>query len=642
MVSAVQSDEILGDRYRIVTVLGNNPCGATYLVHDVTQRDRPHILREFHLPSQDPDVVQQARDLFAPEVEFLRRLHHPQLPQVQDFFELTREGTTAFYLVQTFVEGTLLRHVLERRWDEQRPLTELEGIRLLQQLLPVVDYLHTQGVIHRNISPDTILWRPQDSRLVLINFGGIKQVLVTLWTDRQDMTTLTQAAALPAVGSVGYAPPEQIQKGIIYTYSDLYAVGTTVLMALTGQEPKTLLNKEGQWRWDDIVLHNAVLKDLLATMVARKTSDRPQSAHAVLQSLPKAVKAMPPTPLPQSEFTAAPEVTARSLTVPPVGRWLGRGLLVLLVVAGAGGMGWLLGQAWVEYQVSRPAPPQPDLDLSPTLPPILPGSELLSFPPTDDPEPEPDADLPSQERDRMIDLRRQRQDLTIDYDFFQGLLRYKYEQKYPSRVGTVPTPDPDDEIWRNHRYTLAQQLLDTLSELSGEARRRLGQYDSGDRRVWRQQLQDLNLSFAVVELLTDSVFALYFPLSSPDDAEPLQQVWDAIAFDHVKTLTQGDNLIPLTPQLGEELRHGDSLEAWQGVVFTVEVTAGQFMQVNAVSDYPTVVGVYGPTGEPLLERETERVWSGTVQTTGTYAIAIASNAPQLVNYNLYLTLRSAP
>jgi serine/threonine-protein kinase len=640
MVSAVQSDEILGDRYRIVTVLGKNPCGATYLVHDVTQSDRPHILREFHLPNQTPDVVQQARDLFAPEVEFLRRLHHPQLPQVQDFFELTREGITAFYLVQTFVEGTVLRHVLERRWDEQRPLTELEGIRLLQQLLPVVDYLHNQGVIHRNISPDSIIWRPQDSRLVLINFGGIKQVLVTLWRSRQDMTTLSQAAALPAVGGVGYAPPEQIQKGIIYTYSDLYAVGTTVLMALTGQEPKTLLNKEGQWRWDDIVLHNMVLKDLLATMVARKTSDRPQSAHNVLQALPRAVNAMPPTPLPQSEFTAVP-VAARSPGW-PVGQWLGRGLLVLLVIAGAGGLGWLLGQAWVEYQVSRPAPPQPDLDLSPTLPPILPGSELLSFPPTDDPEPDPDPDLPASERDRRIDLRRQRQGLAIDYEFFQALLRYKYEQKYPSRVGIAPTSDPDDEIWRNHQSDLAQQMLDTLSELSSEARRQLGQYDQGDRRAWRQQLQDLNLSFAVVELLTDSVFALYFPLSTPDDAAALQQVWDAIAFDHVKALVNGQTLTPLTPQLSEELRHAGSLEAWQGGVFTVEVTAGQFMQVNAVSDYPTVVGLYDPTGEPLLERETERVWSGTVKTTGTYAIAIASNTPQLVNYNLYLTLRPAP
>ncbi|TVQ52356.1 MAG: hypothetical protein EA366_14225, partial [Spirulina sp. DLM2.Bin59] len=310
MVSSVQLDEILGDRYRIIRVLRQNAFGSTALVEDLNQDHQSRILQELKLPSQDPRLISRAREILTPEVEFLRRLHHPQIPQFHDFFELQREQSLSFCVVRTFVEGMTLRQVLERRQQENRPLTALEAMRLLQQLLPVLDYLHNHGVIHRNLSPDTILWRRQDARLVLIEFGGLLQGMTTLWTERQDVTTLATTADFPRVGQLGYAPPEQVQKGIVYTYTDLYALGATVLMALTGQEPLALFNPDqGQWRWEEVAVEDPVLLTLLQGMLAQKINDRPHSAQALLQTLRRALQEMPtPATANPSEFVAPPGV----------------------------------------------------------------------------------------------------------------------------------------------------------------------------------------------------------------------------------------------------------------------------------------------------------------------------------------------
>ncbi len=648
MVSSVQLDEILGDRYRIIRVLRQNAFGSTALVEDLTQDNQAHILQELKLPSQDPRLIDRARELLTPEVEFLKRLHHPQIPQFHDFFELQREQSLSFCVVHTFVEGMTLRQVLEHRQQENRPLTALEAMRLLQQLLPVLDYLHNQGVIHRNLSPDTILWRRQDARLVLIEFGGLLQGMTTLWTERQDVTTLGAAADLPRVGQLGYAPPEQVQKGIVYTYTDLYALGATVLMALTGQEPLALFDVErGQWRWQEVEVEHPVLLTLLQGMLAQKIHDRPHSAQSVLQTLRRALQAMPaPATTNPSEFVAPPvNPPRRGLWLRSLGGWLWRGGVAIAVVAVAGVGGWLIGQTWLDYQVRTASPAgsaaEPDLDLSPEVAPLPTESAALNFPPIDDDQPEPSADLPDAERDRKLELRRQRRELVIDYDFFEALVDYRYGQENPDRQGVRLTPESGDQLWRDRRDVVAQQMLDQLRELSGEARRRLGAYGRDDRRQWAQRLQQRNLTLAPVELLTNTVFSLYFPQDEPDQ-EPLDQVWSAIAFDHVRALEVGETLIPLSPTIGTELRHSGSLEPWQGKVFTVSLEAGQSLTANGVSDYPTLVGMYDPSGRSLLENDNDRTWSGQVSQSGYYTIAIVSNAPQTVNYNLYLTVNDAP
>lgn len=650
MVSSVQLDEILGDRYRIMRVLRQNAFGSIALVQDLTQDNQSRILQELKLPSQDPRLIDRARELLTPEVEFLKRLHHPQIPQFHDFFELQRDQAVSFCVVRTFVEGMSLRQVLERRQQENRPLTALEAMRLLQQLLPVLDYLHNQGVIHRNLSPDTILWRRQDARLVLIEFGGLLQVMTTLWTERQDVTTLG-AAALPRVGQLGYAPPEQVHKGIVYTYTDLYALGATVLMALTGQEPLSLFNPDqGQWRWQEVEVEHPVLLTLLQGMLAQKINDRPHSAQSVLQTLRRALQEMPapsPSTTNASEFVAPPVAPpqVRGLWLRSLGSWLWRGGVAIAFTAAAGVGGWFIGQTWLDYQVRTASPAgdelEPDLNLSPEVAPLPTQSAALNFPPTDDDEPEPSEDLPEAERDRKLELRRQRRELAIDYEFFAALVDYRYGQENPDRQGVPLTPEPTDQLWRDRRDVVAQQMLDQLQELSGEARRRLGSYGRDDRRQWEQRLQRRNLTLAPVELLTNTVFSLYFPKDEPDQ-QPLDQVWSAIAFDHIRALEVGETLISLSPTLGSELRHSGSLEPWQGKVFTVALEAGQSLTANGVSDYPTLVGIYDPSGRSLLENENERSWSGTVSQTGYYAVVIVSNAPRTVNYNLYLTVNDAP
>ncbi|TVQ58447.1 MAG: hypothetical protein EA366_06585, partial [Spirulina sp. DLM2.Bin59] len=340
---------------------------------------------------------------------------------------------------------------------------------------------------------------------------------------------------------------------------------------------------------------------------------------------------------------APPGVAREGRGLGSLGVWLGRGVMAIAFAAAAGVGGWFVGQIWLDYQVRTASPRvvEPELDLSPEVAPLPMESPSLNFPPTDDGEPEPSADLPAAERDRKLELRRQRRELAIDYDFFEALVEDRYGRAHPDRRGMRLTSEPADQLWRDRRDVVAQQILDQLQELSGEARRRLGAYSRDDRRQWAQRLERRNVTLAPVELFTNTVFSLYFPQDEPDQ-QPLDQVWSAIAFDYIRALEVGENLIPLTPIIGTELRHAGSLDPWQGKVFTVALEAGQSLTANGVSDYPTLVGIYDPNGRSLLANGNERSWSGQVSRTGYYTIAIVSNAPQTVNYNLYLTVKNAP
>lgn len=155
--------------------------------------------------------------MFQREAVTLHKLQHPQIPR---FWETFREGKRLF-LVEDFIEGKTYQFLLDQRLRQGQRFNEAEILKLFRELLPVLSYLHRQGVIHRDISPDNIMLRDQDKQVVLIDMGGVKQVAINVATQVVGMQKRAGSSEATCLGKVGYAPDEQLRLGIVAPHSDL-------------------------------------------------------------------------------------------------------------------------------------------------------------------------------------------------------------------------------------------------------------------------------------------------------------------------------------------------------------------------------------------------------------------------------------
>ncbi len=220
--------QILQNRYRIVSLLGQGGMGAVYRAWD-TRLDVYVALKEMvPQPGLSPQRLDQLRDQFQSEAKFLARLEHPNLVDVSDFFT---EGDRV-YLVMKFIAGQSLAEHIRRRGA----LSEELILTWADQLLDALAYCHDQGIIHRDIKPQNVIIQSNGGRgtgsAVLVDFG-----LVKLW-DPDDPRTRT---AIRAMGTPQYAPPEQYDAHLGHTdaRSDIYGLGATLYHALTGRAPPT-------------------------------------------------------------------------------------------------------------------------------------------------------------------------------------------------------------------------------------------------------------------------------------------------------------------------------------------------------------------------------------------------------------------
>ncbi|MBT9316568.1 serine/threonine-protein kinase [Leptothoe spongobia] len=275
---AVHESEMIGtvlsDRYRISKILGAGGFGDTYLAEDTQRPGNPIcVVKQLKIVSDNPRAHQLAQRLFAAEAATLERLgEHDQIPRLLAYFE----ANYSFYLVQEMIEGTLLKDLL----DPQRPMSQRSVARFLLDLLPVIEAVHTQGVIHRDIKPSNIISRHNDHSYVLIDFGAVKQISNRL-TDTNARITSTVG-----IGTQGYMPSEQ-SAGLPNFSSDLYALGITAIEALTGLPPHALQrDKHGEILWADKVSDlNPGLATVLGKMVRYDFNQRYSTAQAVLQDL---------------------------------------------------------------------------------------------------------------------------------------------------------------------------------------------------------------------------------------------------------------------------------------------------------------------------------------------------------------------
>ncbi len=273
---ACGSKLLLSDRFRILHALGQGGFGATFLARNESLPGQPNcVIKQLRPTATAPHILQMARDLFEREAGTLGRIgNHPQIPQLLDYFEANQE----FYLVQEYISGATLQQEVKR----EGTFGELKVKLFLSEILPILQYVHSHQVIHRDIKPANLIRRSHDCKLVLIDFGAVKNQVNAANASLSEQTALTSYA----IGTPGFAPPEQMAMRPVYA-SDLYALGVTCIYLLTGKSPKDLDYDPatGELVWQKQVQVSDHFAKVLRKMLEVSVRHRYQSANEILRDL---------------------------------------------------------------------------------------------------------------------------------------------------------------------------------------------------------------------------------------------------------------------------------------------------------------------------------------------------------------------
>jgi serine/threonine protein kinase len=267
---------LLQQRYRVTKVLGQGGFGRTYLSQDTGCFDEMCVLKEFSPNDRGRDALKKSKELFHREAQVLYQINHPQIPKFRANFEEQKR----LFLVQEYAEGKTVAKSLSDRLKSNKTFNEAEAVQFLLNMLPVLSHIHAMGIIHRDISPDNIIFRDRDKLPVLIDFGVVKAGVTQLEAS-------TQIHQGTTVGKAGYAPGEQLQTGEAYANSDLYALAVTVVVMMTGRKPESLIDKSTMtWKWHQWVpTLTPWFAKILNKMLSRVPNSRYQSATEVSQAL---------------------------------------------------------------------------------------------------------------------------------------------------------------------------------------------------------------------------------------------------------------------------------------------------------------------------------------------------------------------
>ncbi|WP_103124913.1 serine/threonine-protein kinase [Nostoc cycadae] len=267
---------LLRDRYRVSKPLGQGGFGATFLAQDEALPGEPScVIKQLRPSGNAPHVLQMARELFEREARTLGKIgNHPQVPRLLDYFEEQEQ----FYLVQKYISGATLQQEIKANGV----LSEAGVKQFLSEILPLLQYIHEQKVIHRDIKPANLIRRSQDARMVLIDFGAVKNQVTQAAPNQSGQTALTAYA----IGTPGFAPPEQMAMRPVYA-SDIYALGVTCIYLLTSKTPKDLDYNPttGEMMWEQLVHVSDHLTGVLRKMLDVSVRNRYQSAADVLRAL---------------------------------------------------------------------------------------------------------------------------------------------------------------------------------------------------------------------------------------------------------------------------------------------------------------------------------------------------------------------
>ena len=269
----LSSGEIIRSRYKILEVLGSGSFGITYLAEDL---DKPNknlcVVKElsplspsiaYGSSGRNTNISDRIKSLFNQEATVLSQFKHPEIPSLQAFFE----EKNRFFLVQDFVAGYTLTEEFSANLEADELLEESAVVDLIQNILSPLKYvhdisLHGKEIIHRDVKPDNLIRRADDNKIVLIDFGAVKQIV----DESSNQGSI--------MGTRGYMSPEQT-RGYILPSCDVYAVGIIAIESMYGKRINDLDNTKAPYQLvADMQNISSEFKSILLKMTCDDYSDR--------------------------------------------------------------------------------------------------------------------------------------------------------------------------------------------------------------------------------------------------------------------------------------------------------------------------------------------------------------------------------
>ena len=638
MNHSLKSGTQIQDRYLIQRQLGQGQLSNTYLAEDTHRFYEPCIVKEFIPQEQDPKLRRMTGELFERQAKILYALDHPQIANFREFFRSQDYESPRFFLVRDYVEGQTYREILQKR---SGGLGQGEVITWLAEILPVVGYLHRSGVVHRDLCPENIVCRADDSLPVLIDFGsakaweglkgGPKTSFLGQPTTGSVLNQLGKMSFLPATGLLSLEPE-----------LDLYCLGVTAWLLLTGS--RTLPASGGiKIEQLDILPISADFRQFLQKILAREGMTA-EAALNLLKALPKEQETEPVLPLMvepwrplvreteqlPTEATPLPGTSAGGSTPRPP-RFSRRMRLVLpqfprtkgclsklalltALMALSAILGWGLGLLWLNRLGGGGDQP------TPAVTPHGSGA---------------DDDLRGRNelRARLLNLR-------LPGEFFNILVNDRLGRLNPQAPEKNAEPAPlGDKTW----LQAAQEMMTFLESLSPETRQK---WQDGtlppEESVAIGRVNRLRLSSRTLQDLVQARWRHHFPGLEPLTLNDhlLANLKAAITEDIVGQLEADNQYELLTLKPGQEpLKRTGTLAPGQGRAYALAIEAPGTLEVNLEAPQTVLFSLYSPTGQSqILSNATARQWSGSLSESGYYEFVIVSQDSQEQNYELTIHL----
>ncbi len=268
--------QLLKQQYRVLNFVGRGGFGIVYRAEDSRLGNRAVAIKEMSQKRLAPHEIPAAAEAFQREAMLLATLMHPNLPRIYEQF--SENGR--WYLVMDFIDGETLEQYMRHFSNQVLPLKQTLFIAV--QLCSVLDYLHQRRppIIFRDLKPSNIMLN-REGHVYLIDFGIARH-----FKRGQDHDT-------KAMGSHGYAAPEQFGHAQTTPRADIYSLGVTLYQMLTGDDPMRVY-LQGPVKLDRLSRHpSPVLQQfaaLVRQMLAVDVEKRPESMMIVKRELQRVIQ----------------------------------------------------------------------------------------------------------------------------------------------------------------------------------------------------------------------------------------------------------------------------------------------------------------------------------------------------------------
>ncbi len=354
--NATMLGKLLDRRYRIIRELAEGGFSQTYLAEDTRLPKNPKcVVKHLNPTIDDPVFTQKALELFKAEAETLQELgRHDRIPQLYAYFQENKE----FYLVQEYIAG----HPLSTEMSPGSQMAEARVAQIVKEVLLILQFVHQYNVIHRDIKPSNLIRRHSDGKLVLIDFGTVKQVQMEV------ANAHNKARVTLPIGTPGYMSYEQ-ERGQSVSCSDIYSLGMVALQALTGKHPSQFpRDRDNEIIWRSYAKVSREFALVLDRMIRCNPRDRYQTVEEVLKDITKLPKLSTASPRITDDREVKPDHLS-SLFLPVA-------IALLLLATGS----YLLSRVWnpfgsdISLNINSTSSPSPSPSISPeaTNPQTLP------------------------------------------------------------------------------------------------------------------------------------------------------------------------------------------------------------------------------------------------------------------------------